>query len=126
MAIAYRMTVKDGVLLVHASGRDESEEEVKQYGMAVIEKAVSSGVGRVLCDERALEYAIGTLSSYEAAKFIADAAPGVCRVAIVCSARNAGDGAFWENVAVNRGLNVRVTTDYAMAKAWVEEGPDRL
>ena len=125
MAIAYRMTVNERVLHVHASGKDESEDEVKQYGMAVIENAASAGVERVLCDERSLEYAIGTLSNYEAAKFIADAAPAVCRVAIVCSARDAEDGAFWENVAVNRGLNVRVTTDYAMAKAWVEEGLDR-
>ncbi len=121
MAITYRMNSEDSVLYVRTSGKDESMEEVMQYGLAVIQAAVAHGAERVLCDERELEYALPTFSTYEAAKFIAEAAPRVCRVAIVCNPRDAENGAFWETVAVNRGLNVRVTTDLESAIAWVRE-----
>ncbi len=118
------MSVEGNVLYVKASGRDESEEEVKQYGMAVLEMALARGVERVLCEETELEYALGTFSIYEAAKFIAEVVPKVCRVAIVCSPRDLQSGAFWETVAVNRGLNVRVTTDLDLARVWIAEGAD--
>ena len=125
MAIAHQMSVEGNVLYVKASGRDESEEEVKQYGLAVIQMALAHGAERVLCEETELEYALETFSTYEAAKFIAEVAPKICRVAIVCSPRDAESGAFWETVAVNRGLNVRVTTDLQRAKAWITEGIDQ-
>ncbi len=121
MAIAYQMSVDDSTLYIKTSGRDESEEEVKQYGIAIIEMAIAHGIERVLCDERELEYALGTVSNYEAAKFIAEVAPKICRVAIVCHPRDAQSGAFWETVAVNRGLKVRVTSDLDQARAWIEE-----
>jgi hypothetical protein len=122
MAIAYSMSVADRVLHVKASGKDESVEDVQRYGMAIIDMAVAHGIERALCDETALEYTLGTFSSYEAAKFIAEAAPKICRVAIVCSPRDLQNGAFWETIAVNRGLNVRVTSDLDQAREWVAEG----
>lgn len=123
VAIAYQTSVVDGVLCVKASGEDDSSDEVKQYGMAIIEQAVAHDVRKIICDERELKYALDTLETFEAAKFIAEMAPRLAQVAIVCAPRYLKDGMFWETVAVNRGLLVRVDTDYEASLAWVRSDP---
>jgi hypothetical protein len=40
---------------------------------------------------------------------------------VVCHPDFKADGAFWEDVAVNRGLMVRAFQDQALAEAWVRE-----
>lgn len=119
MSIAYETTVENGMLRVHASGTDDSPDEVMRYGMAIIEQAVAHGVRKVFCDERELGYALDTLETFEAARFIAERAPRIARVAIVCAPRHLKDAMFWETVAVNRGLKVRVDSDYEASLAWV-------
>ncbi|MDX9724091.1 MAG: hypothetical protein RBU37_25310 [Myxococcota bacterium] len=122
MSIIFRTEVKDGVLLVTSSGRDDSLEDVLHYGFSVIETAVSAGVTRVLCDERALEYTLGTTATYQAAQLIAERAPNVARVAIVCAPSFLEKGKFWETVAVNRHLHVRVDVDAERAMEWLKKG----
>jgi hypothetical protein len=119
MAIDYSFHVDDDLLRVKASGRDESLEEVMAYGMAIIEAAKESGCTRVLCDELELDYALGTFDTFEAAKFIADQVPGVAKVAIVCKPEYADDADFWETVATNRGMLVRMFHDLEEAEAWI-------
>ncbi len=121
MAIQYTMKLEGEVLLVTASGRDDNEEEVRDYGLAIIQEAIRLGCPRVLCDERDLQYNLDTLSNYEAAKFIAEVAPKVSRVAIVCRPQDTQSGEFWETVAVNRGLTVRMLTDIVEAWRWIGE-----
>jgi hypothetical protein len=122
MAIEYQFA-EDGfeTLCVAAWGRDDSMQEVVGYGRAVIGEAIARGCRRVLCDERGLEYAIGTIDIFEAAQTIADHAPKVARVAIVCAPACAEDADFWETVAVNRSLCVRVFLDPAEARSWLME-----
>lgn len=124
MGISYQLNVTGGTLSVQASGNDDGPEDVRRYGLAVIEQAVIHGVTRVLCDERALAYTLDTLDTFESAKFIAELAPKVAKVAIVCALRFEQDGRFWETVAVNRGMLVRIFTDYDLASAWIAEGTD--
>jgi len=119
MAISFESTVEDGVLYVTARGRDESMEEVLEYGASLIEKAAEAGVTHVLCDERQLEYALNTMQIFESAKQIAELVPRVAKVAIVCNPRDVDDGRFWETVAVNRGLQVSMGTDIEQARAWL-------
>jgi hypothetical protein len=119
------MRAEGQLLRVKAAGRDESFEEVKDYGLAIIEAAVAHGSIRILCDESELDYALGTIDTYESAKFIADLAPKVARVAIVCQPQHAFDASFWETVAVNRGLCVRFFLDLGRAEAWLGEEPAR-
>lgn len=123
MPIAYTVNVEDDLLVITASGKDDDEDEVKQYGMAVILAAIEHHCRRVLCDERNLEYALDTFSTYEAATFIAEAAPKVSAVAIVCRAQDAETAAFWETVVVNRGLRARMFTDIGQARQWLAENP---
>ena len=120
MAIRYEMTVEDDLLFVVASGFDVSLEEVQAYGMAVIGAAVEHQVTRILCDERELEYRLGTMDTFQAAKFLADYAPRVGRSAIVCNADSVRDARFWEDVSRNRGLQAAVFTDLPAARAWLD------
>jgi hypothetical protein len=121
MSISYEISVTDGVMHVKASGVDDGPEEVKKYGLALIAEAVSRGGTKVLCDERELKYALDTLGTFESAKYIADLIPKLARVVIVCHPRYLKDGKFWETVAVNRGVQVRFTTDIEDAWKWIRK-----
>ncbi len=119
MAIDFTACKKGDTLLVHAHGFDESLEQVEQYGMSIIAAALEQGAAQVLCDERELEYRLGTLDTYDAAAHIAAHAPAVCKVAIVCRPADIADAKFWETVAVNRGLTVRIFKEITDAYIWL-------
>jgi hypothetical protein len=119
MAIAYTITSGGDTLYVKTHGCDDNVEEVVQYGMAIIQAAQASGCRHVLCDELELTYQLGTLDTFTAAKTISEYAPRVGRVAIVCKPQHFSDAEFWETVAVNRGLMVRVFPARAEAEAWL-------
>jgi hypothetical protein len=121
MAISYSMTVDGQTLHVRAQGYDEDLDDVLHYGAAVIEAAVAHGVRHVLCNEIDLEYRLSTMDIYASAEYIAERAASVARVAIVCSARDAFDAHFWETVAVNRGLTVRMFALEDVARAWLAQ-----
>jgi hypothetical protein len=115
------MSVDGDTLLVRAWGVDDSLEDVQGYGMAVIQACIESKCLRVLCDERDLEYRLGTIDTYRAAEFISQNVPRLVRVALVCLPEQIEDAAFWENVAVNRGMLARAFKDMDTARAWVGE-----
>jgi hypothetical protein len=119
MAISFQAEIEDGMLLITASGRDENLQQVIDYGCAVIDFAIESGAAFILCDERNLEYALDTFDTFQSAQKIAELAPRLARIAIVCGPQFFKDGKFWETVAVNRALQVRVDTDIERAKAWL-------
>jgi hypothetical protein len=119
------MRAENALLRVKAVGRDDCLKDVTDYGLAIIEAAVAHACARILCDESELEYALGTLDTYASAKFIAEYAPKVARVAIVCGPQQVADADFWEAVAVNRGLCVRFFLDLGKAETWLDEEPAR-
>lgn len=119
MAISFHTETVGELLLVTSSGCDEHVQQVIDYGTSVIDMAVKKGARYILCDERALEYTLDTFDTFQLAQIIADSAPKVLRVAIVCSPEFLEDGKFWETVAVNRALQVRIDTDIERAKSWL-------
>lgn len=119
MAIQVEHRIDDGVLRVTATGFDESLQQVEDYGQTVIAVAAAHDCTRIICDETGLKYTLSTINTYELAKFLSVAMPKVARVAIICSPQQAKDADFWETVAVNRGLQVRVFKDEASAEAWI-------
>jgi hypothetical protein len=121
MAIHYSLTEESNYLMVHTWGFDESRAEVQAYGVALVEACAERGVTRLLCDERELEYRLGTLDTFEAAQFMAAFAPSVARAAIVPNARSDADARFWETVAVNRGLTVHIFREIEEARRWLLE-----
>lgn len=113
------MQCTEGFLHVHAEGKDESGEEVLAYGQAILAEALRTGCNRVLCDERELEYAIGTFDIYESAKAMAEIVPRVGKVAIIYNPKCFNDAELWETVAVNRSLRVRFFVDPGAARTWL-------
>lgn len=119
MAIQYKTRIEGNALLVHTSGFDESLDEVTGYVMALIELCRTHQLTKVLCDERTLQYRLNTADTYALATFLAEHAPRVGRIAVVCAPEAAADAQFWENVVVNRGLTARAFKDLAAAERWL-------
>lgn len=121
MAIKYILKPEGNLLTVKTSGFDESLQEVEQYGLAIIEACNDGNFSRVLCDETDLEYRLGTFDTFQSAAFLADQAPRIGKAAIVCNEAFFRDAHFWETVAVNRGLSVRVFKNADDARHWLDE-----
>lgn len=120
MTISYDIQVEGDLLYVTASGSDESLEEVQAYGAAVVEACREHSCRRVLADERALDYRLSTIDTYDLAKYYSKYVPHVIRAAVVCSPGDLEDGSFWEVAVQNRGLLFRVFTDFEQARAWLK------
>ena len=123
MAIEYTMTLEGKTLVVVASGNSYTFADVTDFGLAVIDAAARTGCSCVLCLETELEYHLDTTDLFEHAALIASKAPHVARVAIVHNPRYASDAAFWENVAVNRGLLARTFATRDLAERWLYGQP---
>ena len=121
MSIQYTKKMENDTLLVTASGRDDSLEDVKQYGQAVVTAAIQNNCLKILCDETNLVYALGVFEAYVDAEYIAKIAPRIHRVAIICNPNQIGDAKSWETFAVNRGLRIKVFVDPVDAKIWLDE-----
>jgi hypothetical protein len=121
MSIQYQFRQEGGVLRVVASGVDDDFDEVTAYGQAVLQAAIEADCDRVLCDERELTYALDAFDTFKSAEMIAMAVPMPGRLAIVCGPDSLPDAEYWETVAVNRGLAVRVYAEVEPALAWLTE-----
>lgn len=121
MTIAYEIHIEGDTVRVKASGIDESLREVQDYGMTIVKAVVASRSTRVLCDERELDYALDTLDTYEYAAFLASHVARPVKVAIVPKPEHLDDASFWEDVAVNRGMTVRIFRDMEEAEAWLAD-----
>lgn len=119
MSISYSFTIEEDLLHVLAWGADDDLAEVKSYGDAIIDTALANNCRFVLCQELELEYRLNVMDTYAAAAHAAQRAPGIVKKAIVCAERFAEDAAFWETVAVNRGLTVRFFRDETSARHWL-------
>jgi hypothetical protein len=121
MSIQYSLKPEGDLLTVKTRGFDENLQEVEQYGLAVLEACKEGSYSRVLCDETELEYRLGTLDTYQSAVFLANHAPRLIKAAIVCNEKFVKDAQFWETVAVNRGLTVRVFKGIGSAREWLDD-----
>jgi hypothetical protein len=119
LVIDFECRIEGDVLRIKARGKDDSLQDVIDYGMGVLQEAISGDFSRVICDERELEYNLKIYETFESAKKMADSSPKNGKVAIVASRKNIEDARFWETVATNRGLNVRVFDDMREAERWI-------
>lgn len=119
MAITYKIESEGEFLKVVAKGKDDDLEDVTTYSNAVIDAAIDNKSKRILCDERGLEYSISVIDTYRLAESTSVYARSLSKIAIVCDPRYLLDGKFYETVASNRGLFVRVTADFGEAMEWL-------
>lgn len=120
MAISFKIEDRDHFLTVVAKGKDDNLKEVEAYSKAIIEAAIKYKSKKILCDERELEYAISIVDTYKLAEAASVYAGNVLKIAIVCDTKNLTDGKFYETVASNRGLYIRVTADFDEAVNWLK------
>ncbi len=119
MAIHYQITPVDTLLRVVASGFDESIQEVMSYAQAVIDAAIANESKLIFCDERDLEYRLSVHNVYDLATHAAAHARRSVKIAIVVPEKTLQDSRFYETVAVNRGMVVRMMATVEEAAAWL-------
>lgn len=121
MAIHYETTCDNGVLRVTTRGSDDGLGAVISYADGVAASAKGCGCTKILCDERELTYDLSTMDTYAAAEAASVYGGLGARIAIVCRPEFLEAGIFYENVATNRGLHLKVTTDIGEAERWLSE-----
>ena len=121
MAIKYQFEIDQEILFVTASGYDENLKEVTEYGKAVIEESIKQKCKYILADERQLEYRIGTVDIIDLVEFYSEYSPNVRKAALLFNPANIEDAKFWETVAINRGLTVRVFKEKKEALSWFKK-----
>lgn len=119
MAINYHFTVKHDILIVEASGEDDGLEDVMTYAKAIINEGIKHQCTKIICDERNLIYRLSTSETYELAKNTAFAAPKIARTAIITRPDFKEIIEFWETVALNRGLNIKIFFNIKEATKWL-------
>lgn len=119
MAITYNISQNDNYLLITASGKDDCLQDVINYGSAIIQHAIEHRITQILCDERQLQYALGFFDIFESARFLAENVPTLAKAAVVIGNNNMEDATFWETVAVNRGLHVKIFQEFETAEEWL-------
>lgn len=121
MAIKSEISLEKDYLFVKASGTDESMDELNNYLKKILEAALLHDMYSVLCDESELKYEIVTLDMLQLAEILADVVTKETRVAIVCHEKYLNKGKYFETVASNRGVTIKITEDIEEAKAWLTE-----
>lgn len=119
MAIEYTIERSGDVVIVEARGFDEGLEEVLDYNRAIKERAEALGCKKILSIESELEYRLSIVETYELAEQLSDMARGFKKIAIVTGEDNQDAAQFWEDVATNRGIVVRVFYRLEEAEEWL-------
>jgi hypothetical protein len=120
MPIKHTISVNNDRLMVVATGTDDNLEEVKNYGMHILQAVIENQCKTVLCDERKLVYQLDTMDTFTLAETASEHAKMLEKIAVVCDSKYLHDGKFYETVARNRGLALLVTDNYEQAQNWLE------
>jgi hypothetical protein len=120
MPIDHQIQDEGSILKVKAVGTCDNLGQLKEFMLAMHQAALSAGLTRVLVDERELRYHLSITDSFKSGKFVAETAPLGSKIAVVCSLEGKVGTKFWETVAVNRGLMVRVFDDVEDAEEWLQ------
>ena len=125
-----RVNPEAGCLFVEISDvfdRVKAKEFIRQ----IFQSSQFHSLSKVLVDIRNMEGPIPTMARFELARFMAERQLAPVRLAVLESPDQVPDSTFFENVAGNRGIPVKVTTDLEKALDWLDieaadqaDGPD--
>lgn len=119
MSIKCSIAPKENYLHVKASGKDDNLGEVINYGLSIKNAAIEYRLQRIFCDERNLTYSLGIMDTYEAASQLAESTFVYAKIAILINPVNLEEGGFWEDVAINRGMQVKMFLNEEKAFEWL-------
>jgi len=123
--MSYRLKIEnnEGTLLVKATGA-RTYENVLNMTLEIMEACIQHGTPKVLVDVRDLEGRLNVLDSFtipdEVFPRIRDRRV-IQKSAIVDVEEFQGAYRFFENVAVNRGFNLRIFSDQEEAMLWLRK-----
>ncbi|MCU0304229.1 MAG: hypothetical protein MUC56_09260 [Thermoanaerobaculales bacterium] len=119
--LSLEIVERDGYA-VAVLGGTRSPETLLAAAAETVARCASSGRDRVLIDIRAMRGGLDTLETFDVAGRQIPAQAGVrsiVRAAVLDRPDNLARIGFFETVAVNRGLNLRVFANEARAIGWL-------
>jgi len=119
MSIEYQIFNLDNYLKVVTKGKDDNSSDVKTYMDAIIQAVKDFKSKHVLCDERELQYSLSITDTYQLGEYISQHSSHLTKVAIVCNSKYVDDARFYETVATNRGMQIKVHTNIEEAEIWL-------
>ena len=120
---SYKLTLTPKFGYVHAVATGENSlENMKAYLEDVVRECAARGDRRVLVEERFVGPRLGMVDIFDLASAVSERARGLFEaIAYVdINAENDVNAKFGENVAVNRGLRVRVFRTVEDAASWLK------
>jgi hypothetical protein len=121
MPLHHEYSVADGILHLSVSGKGDKRDLLK-LSVAILKTIRKSSVPLVLID---LRDAVGRLGIVDTYMHVSRYPAGLrsLRIAILDKVENREYYAFHENVASNRGFNLRYFNDVPAAEAWLRTQP---
>jgi hypothetical protein len=114
--------LRKGYLHVDVSG-EFNLAKAKEFIHQIMRASHQHSVWKIFIDIRKIEGPIPNMARFELARLLAAGLTTSIRLAVLESAGQVPDDKFFENVAVNRGAMVKVTTDLEEAVEWLEIEP---
>jgi len=119
---SYRIERTKSYLLITSSGVFKSQTDVLDYADKLFREFDKWGLKSILMDERKMKHIVSNIDIYEIGKYVAERLAGDYRIAIVYDKEFFSKGGFFETVASNRSLCVRIFLDFNEAEKWLTEG----
>ena len=119
MPIDFTLDPKGDVLWVNASSDFFTFEEAYDYIKAIGETALKEGVSKIFCDETQLTHRLELAETFELAAYSASLAKGSVKVVLLCHESLSQAIQLYENATVNRGLNLKITSNRDEAETWL-------
>jgi hypothetical protein len=112
----------EGYLHVVVAGAFELEE-ARTCIQRLLDACLESRIWNVLVDIRDVARPIPAMARYGLAEFMAAGQEEPLRMAILTSDRHLPEDRFFEDVAVNRGLDMKAFVDRGESVAWLGGAP---
>ena len=110
---------KEGYLHVEVSGVFD-QTKAKGFIREILNACQRYELSKIFVDIRKIKGPIPNVARFKLAEFLAAEQTVPVRMAVFESAGQVPDDGFFENVAVNRGVMVRVSTDLKEVVKWLE------
>lgn len=88
------------------------------------EAAIASGRRRVLLDCRTMTEDMPIIARFQVAEYSQKTRGAIDRIALVNRPEVVLPDNFVEHVAVNRGVNLKIFTDFDQAERWLTDAPN--
>jgi len=122
MPLTFHIDQREGYLHVEVSGTFDLEQAKKSF-RTFFDAAHAHSLSKILIDCRKMEGSPQDLGRYQLAEAIAAQAGGSFRLVFLRKVKEPISDRFYETVAFNRGVNLKVTTDPEEAFKWLEIKP---